>query len=555
MSYLKLFLKKLTVIGILILSIIAFSSFIRINHIPYPPQVHADGSQDFTASADTYVKSTSAGTNFGTSTDLHVQQDTTIEHSLVRFNVSIPAGSTVTAAVLKLTAPTNGSAVGGTVSTVGGPWGETTTTWNNAPPIGSTLATIPSPVKSGTTVQTSLPVTFINGTGTFDIYVTTTSTDAVYYASRETSTPPTLSVTWVTSGATPTPTGIISPTPTPTGIPTPTATPIVTPTPTSVLTPSPTPVISPTIAPTPTPSSGDPVIAAAGDIACPPGKSTTSNNCRQQFTANQILSLNLSAVLALGDTQYYCGSLSDFDAVYNNSWGLFKNITKPVVGNHEYLTNAGTSGDTSCTTAPGGAQGYFDYFSRALASPLDTNPSCSTIGNTNCKGYYSFNLGTWHLVAIDSNCSATGGCGTTSPQYKWLQSDLSTNPRACTLAFWHIPLYSSGGRANNNTKSIFQLLYNSGADVVLTGHDHDYERFAPQDANTTADSARGIREFVVGTGGSDHTSFVTTAANSEFRDDTHFGIIKMTLHPTSYDWQFIAESTNTVLDSGTGNCH
>ena len=178
----------------------------------------------------------------------------------------------------------------------------------------------------------------------------------------------------------------------------------------------------------------------------------------------------------------------------------------------------------------------FNYFGSAAGSPS--------------QGYYSFDIGAWHLIALNSNCSSAGGCGSTSPQGQWLAADLAAHTNFCALAYWHIPLYSSGGRASSNTQSIWQTLYNNNVDVVLNGHDHIYERFAPQTPNATVDTARGIREFIIGSGGANHTSLATIAANSEVRNVDTYGILKLTLHPTSYDWQFVPEAGKSFTDTG-----
>ena len=300
----------------------------------------------------------------------------------------------------------------------------------------------------------------------------------------------------------------------------------------------PGPIRPPTIV-----GAGDPVIAAAGDIACDPssggfnGGNGSSSSCRQRYTSDLLVNGNYAAVLALGDNQYYCGGYSAYLQAYDLSWGRVKAETHPSVGNHEYLT----SGGTGCDSTNAGAAGYFNYFGAAAGQPG--------------QGYYSFDIGAWHLVALNSNCSSAGGCGTGSPQYNWLRADLSAHPTACTLAFWHIPLYSSGGRASPNMKTLWQVLYDNNADLVLEGHDHTYERFAPQNANAGLDTARGLRSFIVGTGGANHTSFTTIAANSEVRDASTFGVLAVTLHATSYDWQFIPEAGKTFTDSGTTACH
>jgi acid phosphatase type 7 len=290
-------------------------------------------------------------------------------------------------------------------------------------------------------------------------------------------------------------------------------------------------------------AAGDPVIAAAGDIACDPATAAfnnglgTSSSCRQKYTSDLLVSMAPSALLDLGDNQYYCGSDQAFLASYDLSWGRLKSITHPSVGNHEYLT----SGGTGCTTANTGAAGYFQYFGAAAG----------TAG----QGYYSFDIGTWHIIALNSNCGNVGGCGSTSSQYKWLQSDLAAHPNQCTLAYWHIPLFSSGGRANANSLPFWNLLYVSHADIVLNGHDHIYERFAPQTPTGAVDPVNGITEFIVGTGGADHTSIATVAANSIVRNASTYGVIKLTLHASSIDWQFVPEAGKTFTDSGTQVCH
>ena len=287
----------------------------------------------------------------------------------------------------------------------------------------------------------------------------------------------------------------------------------------------------------------DPVIAAAGDIACDPSNSNfnggngASNSCRQLYTSNILVNANPAAVLDLGDNQYYCGGYQAFLQSYGLSWGRVKSITHPAVGNHEYLT----SGGTDCNAANAGAAGYFNYFGAAAGQQG--------------QGYYSYDIGTWHIIALNSNCGDAGGCGATSPQGIWLANDLRTHPNFCTLGYWHIPLFSSGGRANNNSKNFWQLLYDNNADLILSAHDHTYERFAAQTPSGTLDGTRGIREFIVGTGGANHTSFVTVAANSEVRNADTFGVLELTLHPASYDWQFVPEAGKTFTDSGTTVCH
>lgn len=324
---------------------------------------------------------------------------------------------------------------------------------------------------------------------------------------------------------------------------------IVTPgySPTSGSTATPTPTSTPTNTPTPTPTrtSTDPVIMAAGDIACDPTSSVFNNgagtswDCQEQYTAAELSGVN--AVFALGDQQYECATLAQFQQSYAPTWGQQKLITYPAAGNHEYDCNA-----------QNGA-GYYTYFGSA-ASPQDTN--CTA----NCKGYYSFNLGTWHIIVLNSECGqgvGVGLCTAGSPEETWLKADLAANTNQCTLAFWHRPYFTSGPSGGDSMMhDMWADLYNANVDVVLNGHDHDYERFAPQDPNGSADPTHGITEFVVGTGGRYLMSFVGTAANSVVRDNTTFGVLKLTLHSGSYDWQFVPDGkTGSFTDSGTGACH
>jgi hypothetical protein len=292
----------------------------------------------------------------------------------------------------------------------------------------------------------------------------------------------------------------------------------------------------------------DPVIATAGDIACDPlnpsfnAGAGTTNSCRQQATSNLLLSTPLAAVLPLGDNQYYCGGAGAFGQAYDPSWGRLKSITHPTVGNHEYLTHGGTDPSTGCDVTNLNAAGYYSYFGAAAGDPT--------------QGYYSYDVGTWHIIALNTQCTSAGGCGPTSPQALWLQADLAAHQNYCTMAYFHIPLFSSGGRAAQNAKTFWDILYNADADLVLTSHDHLYERFGPQTSAGVLDTARGMREFVVGTGGANHTSFTTTIfPNSEVRNDQTFGILKLTLHPDSYDWNFVPEAGQVFTDAGNTTCH
>lgn len=277
----------------------------------------------------------------------------------------------------------------------------------------------------------------------------------------------------------------------------------------------------------------DPVVVAAGDIVCGTGTST-SDPCRHGATADLVTAIAPTAVLLLGDIQYESGTLSDFNTYYHPTWGRHKAVTRPAPGNHEYQTS--------------GAAGYFDYFNGVGVA--------AGVAGERGKGYYSFDIGQWHVVALNSNCNSIGGCGVGSPQEQWLRADLAANPRTCTLAYWHHPRFSSGAHGNNSSmQPIWQALQDHGADLVLAGHDHDYERFAPQTAGGTADATRGIRSFVVGVGGKETRGFGTIGANSERRSSAALGVLKLTLRAASYDYEFVPIPGQTLADAGTAQCN
>ncbi len=287
---------------------------------------------------------------------------------------------------------------------------------------------------------------------------------------------------------------------------------------------------------------GDPVIAAAGDIACDPLNSGFENgdgtptDCRMKYTA--ALLAGSDAVLALGDLQYACGGYSDFLASYDKSWGQYKSITYPASGNHEYQG----SGGTGCSST---AAGYYTYFGSRAGDPA--------------TGYYSYDLGAWHLVVLNTECAKVGGCGAGSPQEQWLRADLAAHSTAsCTLAYWHKPRFYSGSSSGGDStyQPLWQALYDAHSDVVLNGHQHWYERFGLQNPSGQADP-NGIRQIISGMGGE---SFVvpnsTRAANSQvlYSGQNAFGVLKMTLHDGSYDWSFVTV-TGTYSDTGTQACH
>jgi acid phosphatase type 7 len=273
------------------------------------------------------------------------------------------------------------------------------------------------------------------------------------------------------------------------------------------------------------------VVAAAGDIACAAsdesfeGGEGTAAECRQKATSDLVVEMDPDAVLVLGDLQYQEGE--NFEQSYGPTWGRFKDITYPTPGNHEYNTDR--------------AEPYFEYFGEAAGE----------IG----KGYYSFDLGEWHVISLNGNCKAAGGCEEGSEQEVWLRQDLARSSARCTLAFWHQPRFSSGVHGDYPVfDAIWRALYDANADVVLNGHDHSYERFAPQNPDEQPDP-EGIREFVVGTGGKNLRDFPVDKPTTEVKDNTTFGVLKLSLHPASYEWEFVPVPGSSFTDSGTADCN
>ena len=280
----------------------------------------------------------------------------------------------------------------------------------------------------------------------------------------------------------------------------------------------------------------DPVVAAAGDIACAPPGTRTATKCHQAATAD--LLAGADAVLPIGDEQYNCGQLDAFNQVYNPSWGRFKSISNPAVGDNEYAGNG-------CSTP--GAEDYYTYF-EGRASPLE-QPRCMI----NCKGYYSYDVGSWHLVALNSECTqpGVGGCSANSPQTRWLKADLDAHPNTCTLAYFHRPYFSDNGGTVAKVKQLFTALYNGGADVLLVGHQHIYERFRPQNPSGAASAKRGPPVHRRDRRQEHDRPGLPGAHRGESRSTGTFGVLKLTLHPTSYDWQFAPEAGKTFTDSST----
>lgn len=455
--------------------------------------------------ADSYVRADQPTANFGTTTSLRVDNDP-VSVSYLKFDVQ---GLTAapTRATLKVVSPISSTTPINAKSVADTTWTETGVTYNNAPPVGASLASdTPSTTNDVLTFDVTSRVT---GNGLVSIALDTTSSTSKSPPSRENPTVAYRPQLVIDTGTT--------------------ATPTPTPTPTSTATPA-----------------GSTVIALAGDVACGTteadynGGNGTVDKCRAMYTADLISSMNPSRLFAMGDLQYNSGSLTDFNGSYQNSWGAFKSKTNPVVGNHEY----GTSG----------AGGYFSYFGDA-ATPRQ--PGC----RKDCDGYYSFNVpvgsSNWHIAVINGECTRINGgvgCAVGSPQYNWLKADLEGNAATkCTAVLTHKPRWSSSSFYTAEIQPLVDLMDANKVDLLLAGHAHSYERFAPQTASGSA-SSTGIRQITVGTGGRDSQGFGTVLPNSVVQKNHIFGVMKLTLNATGYSWSYIADPTTPFSDSGNGNC-
>ena len=284
----------------------------------------------------------------------------------------------------------------------------------------------------------------------------------------------------------------------------------------------------PSTAPAGTAGPTDPVLVGAGDIAsCNQESDEKTAALLDQVVATTAEAGAETSVFTAGDNAYENGTPSEFASCYDPTWGAFKARTRPVPGNHDYVT--------------AGATGYYHYFG-AAAGPSG-------------KGWYAYDLGAWRIYALNSNCEAIGGCGAGSTQETWLQADLATNPRQCVAAIWHHPRFSSGFHGNNtNMDQIWRDLVSAGAEFIVNGHDHGYERFALMTATGAPAPVNGTREFVVGTGGASLRALGTIQASSEVRNNATLGVMKFTLTATGYAWQFVPIAGRTFTDSGTGTC-
>jgi Ca2+-binding RTX toxin-like protein len=284
--------------------------------------------------------------------------------------------------------------------------------------------------------------------------------------------------------------------------------------------------------PTRVESVSDPVVVAAGDIACDPLAGSfeagfgTATRCRQGYTAALVESLEPDRVLVLGDVQNEDARYWKYLTSYQPTWGRFKEISHPAPGKEQDRFGGG---------------GYRRYWG-ARARPQGSL-------------WYSFDLGGWHIVSLDSNCPGPLSCDAGSAQEQWLRADLAANPAACTLTFWHEPRFSSAGQSTLSTEPLWQALYDAGAELVLSGHAQNYERFHPLNAAGRLDKAGGIRQFVVGTGGESLQGFRKRVIGSAARNARTFGVLKLTLHKRGYDWRFVPEQGKRFTDTGSASCH
>ncbi|MEP6894097.1 MAG: DNRLRE domain-containing protein [Chloroflexota bacterium] len=477
----------------------------------------------FIAGADATVSQTVPTTNYGANTYLQADGDAgAVVSSYIRFSVSNVTGS-IQSVKLRVYCTTNATVNGPAAYLAGSNWIESGTggiTWNTQPGLLSGAFDNKNAIALSSWVEYDV-TGLVSGNGTYTFALLADSNDGVTFSSREGAEPPQLviqtssgTLATPTSGPTSTNTTIATTTVTQVFTPTSTLTPPATATSTLVTVNSPTPTATFANSQTPTPSptsSGSVVLVGAGDIS-----SCSQDN--DEATA-KLLDGIPGTVVTLGDNAYDSGTNTEYLNCYDPTWGRVKARTNPVPGNHDYNTS--------------GAAGYFQYFN-------------------NIPAYYAYNLGAWRIYALNSeiDVSATGA------QVAWLQADLAANPKLCVLAYWHRPRWSSGSThgSDSSMQTLWQILYNSGADVVLNGHEHNYERFTQMNASGSAISS-GLREFVVGTGGESHYGFGTILSTSQVRDNSASGVLKLTLGSNGYDWQFIPVAGASFTDSGSGTCH
>jgi hypothetical protein len=307
-----------------------------------------------------------------------------------------------------------------------------------------------------------------------------------------------------------------------------------------------------------------PVLVAAGDIACQPPYTPDPTDCQSEATANQIEAIQPDLVAVLGDEQYQAGAQPQFEGSFDTTWGAFKFLQRPAPGNHESYVEHGQPAQEGT--------GYFEYYNGYTRNADgSTTPRPSGQAGTTGQGWYSYNLGDWHLISLNAECPADpagADCVPNSTFFQqetaWLSQDLASDHAQCTIAYWHQPLFTAVDPAPSSqgaeTKAWWNLLYHHGADVVLNGHDHVYARWAQMNPSGQVDTHNGIRQFEVGTGGEDHDTLASPLPSAvQAATDTEFGVLKLDLGQGKYSWNFlparVTGQANTFTDSGTGTCH
>ena len=459
-----------------------------------PTPTSVGGVITLAPAADSYVDSANPTANFGGKPALRVDGSPVVR-SYLRFDLR-PVGGAIIQARLRIyanSASTSGISVAPVSSSS---WTETGITFANAPAAGNVFATTGA-VSAGRWQE--LDVTGLaQGGGLLSLALGTPGATAISLASREAGANAPQLVIYT----------VVAPTATPTG-------------PTTTFTPWPSP--------TPTNTGDNPILLAAGDITkCLGG--TPAPNSGAQITSDMLLNA-AGNIFTLGDNSNDAGSASDYANCFDPTWGRLKARLNPSLGNHDVITD------------PQGGP-YFNYFGAA--------------SHPDSFGHYSLDLGSWHIIVLNAECGVGGqGCEPGSTQEQWLRADLAAHTQQCTLAIWHQPLFTSGTQApTTGMRAFWQALYDYHAEIVLDGHNHNYERFAPQDPAGNPDPTNGMREFVVGTGGASlDPSNLPLAPNEEVRSAKAYGYLQLTLKPGSYDWKFVAQPGSTFSDSGSGVCH
>lgn len=473
------------------------------------PAQTGDRFVEVEAIEDTYVDGSNPDVGHGLESTLKIENDPPeVTQALIRFEVSgIPDGETVSQAVLRLTVDRESEAPI-EIRLVSGEW-DSTTTFLDAPEAGEVVGTLPPGTAVGAIVEADV-TSAVSGNGTVELYLTTMSDDSSEFGSVDSSAKPQLAVAW--GGTT-----LMDPVAEDVSAPGDTVADEEAETSTTVRQAGPTTEELEL--------TGDRVVlVGAGDIAdCDdPGDEETAPLVESVLDGEPE-----AVVFTAGDNAYDSGTVEEFAECFDPTWGRFKDRIRPSVGNHDLV---------------GEPSGYYSYFGEAAGNPGE--------------GYYSLVAGDWLIVMLNSVCGTAGGCEEGSDQEVWLRAVLEEADTSCVLAVYHHPLFSSGEHGGDgDTEALFTALYEAGADVVVTGHDHNYERFAPQDPEGNLDLDRGIRQFIVGTGGKGPDPVGEPEPNSEVLDGDTLGVIVFELYDGGYQWNFMAVPGSSFTDDGANSCH